>query len=80
MDRDRRLDLVRLVRLRERQAFFHAGDHRLVDLADLAEVTFTLRALGRGEVTQTRLAPHDFACRGYFEPLGHCFFRLATCD
>lgn len=43
--------------LREGQASLDARDHGLIDQASLAEVALPLRALARGEVTQTRLAP-----------------------
>ena len=63
------LDLCRL-RLRERHALFDAGNHGLVDLADLAETALPLRTLARCEMAQTRLTTQDLACRGDFEPLG----------
>src|SRR5439155_12908754 len=56
------------------------GDHRLVDLADLAQLALALGALARGEVAQARLAAEQLASRGDFDPLGDRFLRLATCN
>ena len=65
--------------LREGKASLDARDHGLINQGSLAEVALLLRALARGEVTQTRLAPKDLTLRGHFEPLGRRLLRLMTC-
>ena len=69
-----------VVRLRERQALFDTIDHGLVNLAVFAELALALGTLARSEVAKARLAAHDLARTGDFEPLGSGFFRLATCN
>ena len=70
----------RPLRLREGHALLDAIYHRLVHEAGLAEVAFTLGILGRSQVTQTRFTTQQLARGGEFEPLGHGFFSLSTCN
>jgi len=57
--------------LREGHAFHDAINHGHVDLVDLTEFALPLRAFARCEMSQTRLAPQNFALCRYFEPLRH---------
>jgi hypothetical protein len=68
------------IRLPKRQTFFHAGDHRLMNVSRLSQFALPLRTLRRGEVTKARLAPHNLAGAGDLEPFGHGLFRFSTGD